>query len=170
MEQAVGELKKADIVRLIPEIGANLAFALPDAKELKGIAAIPGRLLRFKGKVATLGEAEMGCSRYMGGALLLVREFFAPAARCIINLRYHPLIREACAALGLNVVSMPAPPDYRQNDADFDADLRRTFNASAVLPDVIEIPDRINLERLILVLRESFTDLVSKVKALAVNI
>ncbi|MFA5384833.1 MAG: thiamine-phosphate synthase family protein [Eubacteriales bacterium] len=167
LDRAVGELKQSGIVGLIPEIGANLAFALPEARELDDIAAIPGRLLRMKGKVATLGDAEMGCSRYMGGALLLVKEFF-PAARCIINLHHHPLVHQACTALGFNITSMPESPDYRQTDADFDTDLRRTLNTCTVLPDVIEIPDRINLERLILVLGESLTDLVSKVKTLGV--
>lgn len=164
--QAVRELQEANIIALIPEIGANLAYCLPEARELQDVAAIPGRLLRYKDRVATLGEPEMGCSHHMGGTLLAVREFF-PAARCVINLRNNDRVRRACAGLGLKVASMPVPPDYRQTDADFYADLRRTLTGCRELPDVIEIPDRINLERLILVLGTNLEETVAKIKALA---
>lgn len=167
--QAVRELEEANVAALIPEIGANLAYCLPEAKELRDIAAIPGRLLRFKGRVATLGEPEMGCSRHMGGTILVVREFF-PQARCVINLRNNPRVRQACADLGYKVVSMPVPPDYRQTDDDFYTDLRRTLASCRELPDVIEIPDRINLERLILVLGRNPGEIVSKVTSLATRV
>jgi len=169
LEQAVKQLQAANIARLIPEIGANLAYALPEAKKIKDIAAIPGRLLHFKGRVATLGEPEMGCSSYMGGTLLAVREFF-PAARCVINLRNNALVRRACTALGFKVVSMPVPADYRQTDDDFYRDLRQVLTGCRELPDVIEIPDRINLERLILVLGQAPGEIVTKLTALAKKI
>ncbi|MDK2820318.1 MAG: hypothetical protein PWP31_283 [Clostridia bacterium] len=167
--QAVKELQSTNIVNLIPEIGANLAYALTDAKELKDIAAIPGRMLRFKGQVATLGEPEMGCSSHMGGTILAVRKLF-PTARCVINLRNNQKIREACKELGFKVVNMPTPPDYRQEDDDFYKDLNKVLSSCSQLPDVIEIPDRINLERLILVLGESLEETVNKVKALSEKI
>ncbi|WP_406677670.1 thiamine-phosphate synthase family protein [Neomoorella carbonis] len=167
--QAVRELQEANIVALIPEIGANLAYCLPEARELKDVAAIPGRLLRFKGRVAALGEPEMGCSTHMGGAILTVREFF-PAARCVINLRHNPRIRQACTGLGFKIASMPVPDGYRQADAEFYRDLRQTLAGCRELPDVIEIPDRINLERLILVLGKSPAEIVAKVKALAAKV
>lgn len=167
--QAVRELEEANVVALIPEIGANLAYCLPGARELRDIAAIPGRLLRFKGRVATLGEPEMGCSHHMGGTILVVREFF-PQARCVINLRNTPRVRRACAELGYRVASMPVPPDYRQADDDFYTDLRRTLAACRELPDVIEIPDRINLERLILVLGRNLDEIVRKVTSLAARL
>lgn len=167
--EAVKTLQESDIISLIPEIGANLAYALPEAKKLRDVAAIPGRLLRFKGRVATLGEPEMGCSTHMGGVILAVREFF-PAARCVINLRNTLLIRRACTALGFDVCHMPEPPDYRQTDADFYHDLRRTLAGCWELPDVIEIPDRLNLERLILVLGKSLDEIVAKVAALAAKV
>ncbi|PRR76209.1 thiamine-phosphate synthase family protein [Neomoorella humiferrea] len=167
--EAVRELKAANIAPLIPEIGANLAYCLPEARDLKDVAAIPGRLLRFKGQVVALGEPEMGCSRHMGGTILLVREFF-PAARSVINLRYSPSILEACNTLGLKVASMPVPEGYRQEDDDFYRDLRRTLAGLPELPDVIAIPDRLNLERLILILGKNPGEIVTKVKALAAKI
>lgn len=164
--QTVKQLQDANIFCLIPEIGANLAYCLPDARTLKEIAAIPGRLLRFKGQVVPLGEPEMDCSSYMGGTLLAVRESF-PAARCVINLRNNTLIRQACKELALKIASMPLPAGYRQTDADFYCDLRQVLAGCRQLPDVIETPDRINLERLILVLGKTPEEVVTKITNLA---
>lgn len=164
--RGVKKLQEAGISALIPEIGANLAYCMPGARKLEDIAAIPGRMLRFKGGVATLGEPEMGCSKHMGGSLLGVRERF-PDARCVINLYNDEKIRNACAALNFRVANMPVPPDYRQTDADFYHDLGKTLQACRQLPDIIEIPDRINLERLILVLGENLDGLIQKVLALS---
>ncbi|MDN5344495.1 MAG: hypothetical protein PWQ18_606 [Clostridia bacterium] len=167
--QAVKKLQQARVAHLIPEIGANLAYCLPAARELKDIAAIPGRLHYFKGQVVALGEPEMGCSHYMGGTLLAVREFF-PAARCVINLRNNPAVRQACTDLGWRVANMPAPPHYRQADPDFYRDLRAVLVGCREMPDVIEIPDRINLERLVLVLGQGLEEIIAKVTALAARV
>ncbi len=169
LKEAVNKLEEAAITNLIPEIGANFAYALSHAKKLEDIAAIPGRLLRFKGEVTALGEPEMGCSTYMGGTLLAVREYF-PEARCIINLYNNEKIRSACRELNYKMVSMPVPANYRQTDADFYKDLCPTLSGCETLPDIIEIPDRINLERLILVLGQNPDELVEKVVALSTKV
>ncbi len=167
LEQAVKKLQASkNIVCLIPEIGANLAYSQPDAKTLRDIAAIPGRLLRFKDQVAVLGDAEMNCSSYMGGTLLAVREFF-PEVRCVINMRNNAPVRQACTELDFKVVNMPQPADYRQTDADYYRDLRSVLAGCQQLPDIIEIPDRINLERLILVLGKTPEEIVIKLTKLA---
>jgi hydrogenase maturation factor/predicted fused transcriptional regulator/phosphomethylpyrimidine kinase len=166
LKEAVTWLEEAAVSNLIPEIGANLAYAPLDAKELGDIAAIPGRLLRFKGKVIALGEPEMGCSSYMGGTLLAVREHF-PEARCVINLYNNEKIRSACKKLNYRVAHMPVPADYRQSDTDYYRDLNLVLSDCESLPDIIEIPDRINLERLILVLGKNLGELVSRVITLS---
>jgi predicted fused transcriptional regulator/phosphomethylpyrimidine kinase len=166
LKDAVSKLQKAGISGLVPEIGANLAVSMPGAKNLEDIAAIPGRMLNFKGKIAVLGDPEMGCSSNMGGSLLGVQKHF-PEARCIINLSNNEKIRNACAASDLMVVNMPEARNYRQTDADFYQDLRQTMEACTELPDIIEIPDRINLERLILVLGRNLDELIEKITDLA---
>jgi hydrogenase maturation factor/predicted fused transcriptional regulator/phosphomethylpyrimidine kinase len=166
LSQAVDKLIEAKITNLIPEIGSNIAYALPHAKKPEDIAAIPGRLLRFKQEVKTLGEPEMGCSKYMSGTLIEMRKYF-PEARCIINLRNNDKIRNALKKLNYNTVSMPVPPGYRQPDEDFYRDLKLTLSSCKDLPDVIKIPDRLNLERLILVIDKDIDNLVEKVIALS---
>jgi hydrogenase maturation factor/predicted fused transcriptional regulator/phosphomethylpyrimidine kinase len=166
LKVAVSRLEERNISRLLPEIGANLAYAKKDAKSPDQVAAFPGRILNLKGKTTHVGEPEIGCSRYMASSLLIVREYF-PDARCIINLRNSESIRRVCEALGLRVANMPEVPGYRQADEDFARDLHLTLQGMSELPDVITIPDRINLERLILVLGKDLEQIVGTILALS---
>ena len=162
LSRAVESLKEANIAPLIPEIGANLAYASPQARGVSDIAALPGRLVRVKDRVVTHGEPEMGCSAHMALTLLVARERF-PEARSVINLRNDPLILRACVEAGMVVRSMPPSPDFRQTDEDYERDLRAVLSRCSSLPDVIDIPDRLNLERLIIVFGTSLDGLVEKV-------
>ncbi|NPV71539.1 MAG: AIR synthase [Firmicutes bacterium] len=166
LAEAVKALERAGILPLIPEIGANIAYASLEARETRDVAAIPGRLVRVKDRVVPTGQPEMGASIYMAGTLLIAREFF-PDTRCVMNLRNNPRVLGACAKAGLVVAAMPAPPDYRQSDDDYSRDLRAVLAARSTLPDVVDVPDRINLERLILVFATGLDDLLRKVKAIA---
>mgnify|MGYP000026192063 CR=1 FL=1 len=166
LEEAAADLEQSDVACVIPEIGANLAYALPEARRLEEVAGIPGRLIAVRGRVARVGRAAMGGSRHMGRTLLMVREYF-PEARCVINLRNNEVVRRALAGLPWRVADMPPVEGYRQTDEDWKRDLRATMAACQELPDVIAIPDRLNLERLVLVLGKSLQETVEKVKLLA---
>jgi len=166
LEQALTALQTPEVAALIPEVGANIAYALPGATRFEEIAAVPGRLHNVQGKVVHMRRPAMAASRHMGTTLLHIRSFF-PEARCVINLRNQPVVREALSRLPWRVVSMPTPEGYRQTHDDYVRDLQATLQGCQELPDVIEIPDRLNLERLILVLADSLPALVEKVTTLA---
>lgn len=166
LDEAVEKLQKTDAVGLIPEIGANLAYAFPEAQTLSDIAAIPGRLLRFKGQIYKLGDAEMGCSHYMGGSLLKIREYFSQV-RCIINLRNNPNVLNACQNSGLRIADMPAVEGYRQDDSQFFRDLEKTLQGCEEYPQIIMIPDRMNLEKLILVMGSTLEELIDNIEKIS---
>lgn len=163
---AVARLEAANVVKLIPEIGAGFAYAAPDAQTLADVAGLAGRMLAFEGRVTHLGGPALGASVTMGGTLLEIRRFF-PQARCVTNLRNHPGVREALSGLGWNVAVMPPTPDFRQTHEDYVRDLRATLGRCQELPDVIDLPDRINLERLILMIGTSLDEAVDKIITLS---
>jgi hydrogenase maturation factor/predicted fused transcriptional regulator/phosphomethylpyrimidine kinase len=162
LQNTVDALCQANIHQLIPEVGANIAFAAPESETLENIAAVPGRIIRVREQCLPLGKVEMGSSTYMGSTLLTVRKHF-PAVRCIMNLRSNEAILRACGQADFKTVKMPVPKDYRQSDKDFHHDLEKVLQTSQGLPDIIEIPDRLNLEKLILVLGTSLEELAMKV-------
>ncbi len=162
LQNTVDTLCQANIHQLIPEIGANIAYAAPESETLENVAAVPGRIIRVKEQCLPLGKVEMGASTYMGSTLLTVRKYF-PAARCIMNLRSNEAILRACGQADFKTVKMPVPKDYRQSNEDFHHDLEKVLQSCNDLPDIVEIPDRLNLEKLILVLGTSLEELATKV-------
>jgi hydrogenase maturation factor/predicted fused transcriptional regulator/phosphomethylpyrimidine kinase len=162
LQNMVETLCQKNIYQLLPEIGANIAYAAENSKRLDELAGIPGRIIRVKGKTVSVSEPEMGASTYMGSSLLTVRKYF-PAASCIMNLKHNQKIIRACRKGNYNIARMPVPDGYLQSDSDFSGDLESVLQNLTDLPDIIEIPDRLNLEKLILVLGTSLEELTAKI-------
>ncbi|WP_280536710.1 thiamine-phosphate synthase family protein [Halopenitus sp. POP-27] len=74
---------------LIPNVGANVAEALPEAETIDDVAAIPGRLVDVKGSTMVPGDPEFGVSEHVATVLLAARKAGAPV-RGAVNLRYDP--------------------------------------------------------------------------------
>ena len=87
LSKAVDILKAAKIGYLIPEVAANLGYALPEAKNVGDIAAFPGRIIRLKDSVTTCSDPEFGASRHIARIILTVMQF-NPAFRSAMNIRY----------------------------------------------------------------------------------
>ncbi|WP_144799427.1 thiamine-phosphate synthase family protein [Halorubrum depositum] len=80
---------------LIPNVGANVAECLDDARTIDDVAAVPGRLVDVKGRAMVPGEPEFGVSEHVATVLLAAREA-GSTARGAVNVRYDP---ETVAAL-----------------------------------------------------------------------
>ena len=162
LQEAVNTLCRANIGPLLPEIGANIAYAAPDSKSLAEVAGIPGRIIKVKGKAVAISQPELGASTYMGNTLLTVRNYF-PECNCVMNLRNDEAVLQACRRENFQLLHMPTPEGYHQSDADFYRDLKRVLENCPGLPEIIGIPDRLNLEKLILVLGRNLPELIAKV-------
>ena len=74
---------------LIPNVGANVAECLDDARTIDDVAAVPGRLVDVKGQAMVPGEPEFGVSEHVATVLLVAREA-GSTARGAVNVRYEP--------------------------------------------------------------------------------
>ena len=102
---------------------------------------------------------EMGGSIHMAECLCCIRKHF-PEARCCMDLANNKTILAACKKAGMVMVDMPVPEGYWQLGNDFIVDLDKVLADCKTLPDIVVIPDRINLEKLILVLAPSLDRLL----------
>ncbi len=87
---------------LVPEVGINIAMALPApyARTPMDVAAIPGRIRRGRGGlIPPIGCPEMGASSHLARAILEVMKFY-PSLRAALNLLYTPRAVEAAEELG----------------------------------------------------------------------
>ena len=81
---------------LIPNVGANVAECLDDARTIDDVAAVPGRLVDVKGQAMVPGEPEFGVSEHVASVLLAARGA-GSTARGAVNLRYAPETVETLA-------------------------------------------------------------------------
>jgi hydroxymethylpyrimidine kinase / phosphomethylpyrimidine kinase / thiamine-phosphate diphosphorylase len=80
--------------KLIPETQSNIAFALPDARELDHIAAIKGRFVKIGERVTTASSMiEFGASKHIGSAILAYMTVNR-LMRSAINIKYDEKIRK----------------------------------------------------------------------------
>ena len=78
---------------LLPETQSNIAFALPDARELDHIAAIKGRIIKIGDTARSASSmVEFGASKHVGSALLAYMTVNR-LVRSAMNIKYDEKIR-----------------------------------------------------------------------------
>jgi hydroxymethylpyrimidine/phosphomethylpyrimidine kinase len=92
--RVIEELKRAfEVLRhenrgyLIPEVSSNLGYAVSGAQGVQDVAAFPGRIVRLKETVASMGDPEFGASRHVAKIILTVMNL-DPEYRSAMNIRY----------------------------------------------------------------------------------
>jgi hydroxymethylpyrimidine/phosphomethylpyrimidine kinase len=76
-----------EIFKLVPEVGMNVAMAVPYAESLSDVAAIEGRLIKMGEKVKAVGNTSFGSSSHLARYLLTITEY-DPNKKAIINLKF----------------------------------------------------------------------------------
>jgi hydroxymethylpyrimidine/phosphomethylpyrimidine kinase len=87
LKKAIEMLREENIGHLIPEVSSNLGYALPQAEGIGDVAAFPGRIVRFRGSVATSSDPEFGASQHVANIILTVMKF-DPEYCSAMNIRY----------------------------------------------------------------------------------
>ena len=97
---------------LIPNVGTNLAEALPDPEGIEDVAAVPGRIVDVKGAATVPGEPEFGVSEHVAKVLLSARAGGADAAAAV-NVGYDPDVVERFETAGYRTAEFDpdAPTD-----------------------------------------------------------
>jgi predicted fused transcriptional regulator/phosphomethylpyrimidine kinase len=91
-----------DFARLIPEVGSNLGYALPEPANYRDVAAVPGRIRNAMGKPAFL-PPRFGASTHVA-SIIMAAMAHDPEKRCALNIRYSEDIIKALESMGLSVV------------------------------------------------------------------
>jgi hydroxymethylpyrimidine/phosphomethylpyrimidine kinase len=130
---AVEELTHSMDAALIPEVGSNIAYALPGARDKDDVAAVQGRIVRLSGKPHPVGPVDFGASDHVARIVLTAMKF-DPDIRCAANIRYTPEIIEIVEDLLLLTCSFDRgnePPGTRTMDWGV------AFCCRSGVPDVI---------------------------------
>jgi hydroxymethylpyrimidine/phosphomethylpyrimidine kinase len=91
-----------EIFKFVPEVGMNVAMALPYAESLNDVAAIEGRLVRTVGRVKAVGNVSFGSSSHLARYLLTITEH-DPYKKAAINLKFSEDILSLLKQHGLEI-------------------------------------------------------------------
>lgn len=102
---ALGELlNDAKFAELLPEIRSNFVYALPNPRDYRDVAAVPGRITLVKGKLFAL-PPEFGASRHTA-AILVELAGISPQIRSVLNIRFDERIQHALEKAGLKTTEI----------------------------------------------------------------
>ncbi len=91
-------------VAVLPEVGSNIAMALPDARSLEDVAGLTGRIIKVEEMAVAVGEPKFGATRFMGNVLLTAMKHERNVA-AVVNIRFTPKILEVAKELGMSVAT-----------------------------------------------------------------
>ena len=91
MGEAVALLTGRMDARLIPEVGMNIVYALPDARSKDDVAGVLGRIVRLGDRVHPVGAIAFGASDHMARIVITAMRF-DPRVRSAANVRFSEAI------------------------------------------------------------------------------
>ncbi|HOG16611.1 MAG TPA: bifunctional hydroxymethylpyrimidine kinase/phosphomethylpyrimidine kinase [Syntrophales bacterium] len=104
LRAAVQRLLEEPVGAVIPEVSSNLGYAVPGARGIPDVAAVPGRIVRLGEGAGVLCEPAFGASTHIARVILAAMRH-DPGYRSAMNIRFSEDTLEACRRLGLQLAS-----------------------------------------------------------------
>ncbi|GAB3684051.1 thiamine-phosphate synthase family protein [Salinarchaeum chitinilyticum] len=102
-----------EMAPLVPNVGTNVANAVPGAAEPADVAAVPGRLIRMRGGIEVPANPEFGASRNVAAAVLAAMAV-DPDVRGAINLALDDAFLDAARDRGIEPLEFDPEYDDRR--------------------------------------------------------
>ncbi|MBU7014006.1 MAG: bifunctional hydroxymethylpyrimidine kinase/phosphomethylpyrimidine kinase [Theionarchaea archaeon] len=158
--------KSSEIADVIPEVQSNLVMALSDADSVEDVAGFPGRIVRYKETVETVGCPEFGASSHMARVVLAVMTY-DPTIRSAMNIRYGDDVVEAAERAGYTLGKFSRedePQQIREKEGStLDWGTITAIQELGKPPDIIYDLGGISREAMMRVLGKNPLDVVQKV-------
>lgn len=98
-------LRASPPLRVVPQIGLNLARATPDATRPEQVLSFPGRIIDAGGRLVVPAPPELGASGHLARCLLHLRRR-DPASLALASVRGGPAVAKAATRLGWRVAQV----------------------------------------------------------------
>ncbi len=131
-------LRAANPIALVPQVGLNLARALPTSVSPDDVLAFPGRLVEAGGRLVSPVPPAFGGSGHLARCLLRLR-LRDPGTLALANVRGGPKVAAAAKRLGLKVTVLAG-------DGGAEERFARAADAARALPDAFHDPGAVGLE------------------------
>jgi predicted fused transcriptional regulator/phosphomethylpyrimidine kinase/predicted transcriptional regulator len=144
---------------IIPNVGTNLAMTKRDAKDLRDVAAVPGRIYEMRGGVKIPAAPEFEASTHVAGLVLAVNRS-DPKIRAGINIKFSEEIVAACDSLGWK------PLEVKGEYAGRETDLAQKLLRQKKIPHVIYHRGAFGIEPMVYLVGEDAVDVMERVRTL----
>ncbi len=91
-----------EFAKLLPEVGSNIAMALPGAEKTSDVVGLSGRIVRVGDRARLTGFPKLGGSKHVAN-LVLTAMGYDRRIRAGLNIRFSEGILRLCKKLGLSV-------------------------------------------------------------------
>ena len=141
---------------LIPEVGCNIAMAIPDASGVQDVAAVSGRISKLKGRAVNVGFVEFGASSHVARIVLAAMQF-DNNARASVNIKYSLDVLEICKNMNLTISSFDRA-DEPEKTSTMDWGVTHAIKEYGSVPNIISDVGGIGKEPMIRVLGSGALD------------
>lgn len=152
-------------VQLIPEVGMNFAYSLPNPKTRHDVCAIDGRITKRTTGPALCGTLDFGCSKHVA-SIILAATSIEPTIRAAVNIRYSQETVQLCRKIGLSVSSFDRkfePPDA---SSTMEWGTKQASTSCGFVPDIIYDTGSVGKEPMIRLVGKDPQDVLKKIKTL----
>jgi hydroxymethylpyrimidine/phosphomethylpyrimidine kinase len=157
---------------LAPEVGINIAMALPYAEDHNDVAAIPGRLMKIPGGVKSSLPPEFGVSSHLARYLLELIKYDS-SKRAAINIKFSEDLLEVLKLMGLKISfydRREEPPEVKNVEGmTIPWGVKQAIFRLGETPDVIYHMGDFGKEPMIVLFDEDAVKLARKVTRIALK-
>lgn len=140
LRKALAMLTEGTVGHLIPEVQANLGFALPHATRFDEVIAFPGRIVKLHESIATVAAPAPGASRHVAQIILTVMRHHSDL-RSAMNIKYTPGIISKCRKIGLRLSRFDRTDEPRsiktREGASLSWGIDNLLKKKKIAPDII---------------------------------
>ena len=146
-----------------PEVGCNIGFALPNAKNRKDVCAIDGRIIRSSCKPKRCGPFRFGVSKHISSIILATMQTY-PDHRCAMNIKYTPENLSIIKKTNYAICSFNRKNEPKNISSTMEWGTKTAINKTESCPDFIYDTGGMGKESMIRILGQNPSDVYRKLK------
>jgi predicted fused transcriptional regulator/phosphomethylpyrimidine kinase/predicted transcriptional regulator len=136
--EAVKSLESSTtFANVMPEVSVNIACAAGSAESPADVVAIPGRIVKVRGRPRAMLPPEPGASRHLSKVLLIVKKF-RPEIRACMNIRYDRKMGLILRRLRLRTIDIKDYAISGREDPTAYALVRRLESSSGAFDVIVD--------------------------------
>jgi len=164
LKNAAGWVEKNLKPGFVPEVGINMAYALPGAEGFEHVCGIDGRIVKIGGNVKRMGDVDFGKSRHVARIVLMAMRF-EPSMRCAMNIRYLESVVKKAERKKLKVGFFDRKYEPK-NVSTMEWGTKRVIQKLGCVPDIIYDKGGFGKEAMIRIIGKNPKNVISKLRAM----